>query len=65
MKTDELRKNTIDELKQKAIDLCKELFMFRMRRSSGNETKTHLIPQIKKNLARVKTIQREKERSAV
>ena len=63
MKAADLRSKTIEELAQICLELGKELFVFRMRRSGGHETKTHLITAIRRNLARVKTILREKEGS--
>ena len=63
MKASELRTKTRKELEDKCTDLRKELFMLRMRRSGGQETKTHLLGQLKKSLAQVKTILREQERS--
>lgn len=63
MKAEDLRKKSKEELEQSCLELNKELFVFRMRRSGGHETKTHLISIIKRNLARVKTILREKEGS--
>ena len=63
MKAGDLRSKTRKELEDKCTELRKELFVFRMRRTGGQETKTHLVRALKRTLARVKTIMTEQERA--
>lgn len=62
MQAQELRSKSVDELDALLLEYSKELFNLRMQRGlSANSVKPHLFGQVKKNIARVKTIMREKE----
>jgi large subunit ribosomal protein L29 len=61
MKPSELRGMNGDELKAKELDLARELFNLRFRHSSGQMENTARLRQIRRDLARVKTIRRERE----
>ena len=45
-----------EELQEKIGDLSKELFELRMQKSTGQLGQTHLIKQVKKNIAKIKTL---------
>lgn len=60
MKAQELREMTIEDLEMKGRDLAKELFNFKLRHSTGQMEDPMTIRRTRKDLARVKTILREK-----
>ena len=61
MKTADLRKKTTEELEKELVTLNKDHFAFRMQQSTGQLAQTHLLSQVKKDIARVKTVLREKK----
>ncbi|OGV34628.1 MAG: 50S ribosomal protein L29 [Legionellales bacterium RIFCSPHIGHO2_12_FULL_35_11] len=61
MKTlEELRKMSIDELQAEVIVLRKNQFNLRLKKANGALDKTHVVGQVRKAIARVKTIIVEK-----
>lgn len=62
MKASDLRDLSVEELKGKEKDFREELFNLRFQHATGQLENTMRIPQVKKDLARIKTILREKER---
>lgn len=60
MKTQELREMTIEDLEMKERDLAKELFNLKLRHSTGQLEDPMTIRRARRDLARVKTILREK-----
>lgn len=60
MKPGEIREKTLDELKKLEGQLEDELFKLRFRHSTGQLQQTSNLKQMKKDLARVKTIIIEK-----
>ncbi len=61
MKPSELRGMNADELKAKELELARELFNLRFRHSSGQMENTARLRGIRRDLARVKTVIRERE----
>ena len=61
MKTVELRKLTTAELEAKAAELKKDLFFLRMQHATNQLDNPVQIAVVKKEIARVKTIIREKQ----
>ncbi len=61
MTTEEIRKMTTEEIDKKVIECKNELFDLRMKQSSGTLRETHKITELRKTIARLKTIKREKE----
>ena len=61
MKANEVREMTVAELEQKLASLKKDLFMLRMQHATNQLDNPMQINLIKKDIARVKTIIREKE----
>lgn len=61
MKAADLRTNTVDELKDKLIDLRKESFNLRFQAASGQLENTAQCRQITRGIARIKTILGERQ----
>lgn len=60
MKEQNLKTLTENQLKARAKELLEDRFQLRMKKGTGQLTQTHLLQKNKKELARVKTIVREK-----
>lgn len=60
MNTAELREKSVDELNQELLGLLKDQFSLRMQKSSGQLAQTHLLGQVRRDIARVKTLINEK-----
>lgn len=56
MKPEELRGKTIDELNDLLLDSKKELFNLRFQRASGQLENTARIREVRRDIARVKTM---------
>ncbi|MBN2283938.1 MAG: 50S ribosomal protein L29 [Deltaproteobacteria bacterium] len=61
MKIKQIRDLSIEELKQKERDLSKELFKLRFQFASGQLDSTASLTYTKKDIARIKTVIRERE----
>lgn len=61
MKIKEIRDLTNEELNKKIADLKGELFNLRFRLATGQLDNPMSINDVKKSIARVKTVQRERE----
>ena len=61
MKIKDLRELSNKELEGKIIESKKELFNLRMKQSTGTLEKTSKIKELRKDVARMKTIMRERE----
>ncbi len=61
MKTKELRDLQSDELKQKKAELDEELFRLKIRHSSRQLDSTAALGKVKKDIARINTVLRQKE----
>tara|TARA_B100000945_G_scaffold302719_1_gene286585 strand:- start:679 stop:897 length:219 start_codon:yes stop_codon:yes gene_type:complete len=62
MKAAELRDKQTEELFEELLKLRKEQFSLRMQDASGQLGQYHLLKQLKKDIARVKTIIVEKQK---
>jgi large subunit ribosomal protein L29 len=60
MKGSELREKSVEELNGVLLEQLKEQFKFRMQASAGQLTQTHLLAQVRKDIARIKTALRQK-----
>jgi large subunit ribosomal protein L29 len=60
MKANELREKSVDELKQELLGLLKEQFNLRMQKSTGQLAQSHLLGQVRRDIARVKTVLNDK-----
>lgn len=65
MRAKELRDMTDRELQKKLADYKKENFKLRFQHATGQLENTQRIPKVKKNIARILTILREKEMEQV
>ena len=61
MKANEVRKMSSAELETKLMDLKKDLFNLRLQHATNQLENPIKIAQVKKDIARVKTIIREKQ----
>ena len=61
MKATDIRKMTAEQLEAKLADLKKNLFTLRMQHATNQLDNPLQIAVVKKDIARVKTILREKE----
>ena len=60
MKASDIRPKTADELKQQVEDLSKEAFNLRFQRASGQLENTARVRQVRRDIARIKTILAQK-----
>ena len=65
MKVDEIRDLSEAELAEKLTSLKEELFNLRFQHATGQLENTMRIKDVKKSIARVKTVQREREIKAI
>ncbi|AWX98854.1 50S ribosomal protein L29 [Marinomonas primoryensis] len=56
----ELQENSVAELQATLIELLREQFTLRMQKATGQLTQTHLLLQVRRNIARVKTVLNDK-----
>ncbi len=60
MKAQELREKSVEELQEELLRLRKEQFSLRMQFASGQLGQTHLVKEARRDIARVKTLMKEK-----
>ena len=60
MKSSEVLAKSTDELKEEVIGLRKESFNLRFQRASGQLENTIRIRQVRRDLARIKTVLRQR-----
>ncbi|RUO20046.1 50S ribosomal protein L29 [Aliidiomarina iranensis] len=60
MKASELKAKSVEELNQELLGLLREQFNLRMQAATGQMNQTHLLRQVRKDIARVKTVLNEK-----
>ncbi|HOE56002.1 MAG TPA: 50S ribosomal protein L29 [Bacillota bacterium] len=65
MKADKIREMSVNELEQKLIELKGELFNLRFQMATGQLDNPMRVRDVKKFIARIKTILREKELKSV
>lgn len=59
----DMRNKNADELHAELLDLLREQFNLRMQQGSGQDPRPHLFKQVRRAIARVKTILNEKQRA--
>ncbi len=64
MKIDEIRGLTADQLADELLKLKKEQFNLRFQAATGQMEKTHRVDEVRKDIARIKTVLRAKSASA-
>ncbi|MCM2973648.1 MULTISPECIES: 50S ribosomal protein L29 [Larsenimonas] len=60
MKAQELREKSVEALKDQLLELLREQFNLRMQKNTGQLTQVHLLKQVRRDIARVKTTLNEK-----
>ena len=65
MKANKMRDMSISELEQKLVELKGELFNLRFQMATGQLENPMRVRDVKKSIARIKTILRERELKAV
>ncbi len=61
MKAKELRDKSETELKEELLKLRREQFQLRMQKASGQLGQSHLAREVRRDIARIKTVQRERD----
>ena len=64
MKAAEVRSLSSDQLAEALLNLKKEQFNLRFQAATGQVEKTHRVNEIRKDIARLKTILRSKQAQA-
>lgn len=64
MNANELREKSADELQKELLDLLREQFNLRMQQGTGQLNKPHLMKEVRRNIARVKTVMNQKAGNA-
>ena len=64
MKASDIRARTDDELSEEVDTLSKEIFNLRFQRASGQLENTARVRQVRRDIARIKTILGERHRAA-
>ena len=60
IKPDDLRAMTVDQLDDELLRLKKEQFNLRFQRATGQLENTSRVTEVRKDIARIKTLQRSK-----
>ena len=63
MKANELREQSQAELRETLNELLKEQFNLRMQRGTGQMARPHLMKDVRRNIARVKTVMNAKRQA--
>lgn len=61
MNTSQIRDMTREQIDKELIDLRREQFNLRMQLATGQGVRTHEFGRIRKDIARLKTVLRERE----
>ncbi len=59
MKASEIRELSVEEMQHKVVDLQQELFNLRFQHASGQLENPQKMKQVKRDIARIKTILKE------
>jgi large subunit ribosomal protein L29 len=60
MNASELRQKSVEELKKELLESLREQFNLRMQRATGQLSKPHLFRDVRRKIARIKTVLNEK-----
>lgn len=63
MKTEDIRRKTVDELKSELNDLRKETFNLRFQKASGQLGSVARVREVRRDIARILTVLSERDRS--
>ena len=64
MKIDEIRRLSADELAAQLLQLKKEQFNLRFQAATSQLEKTHRVNEVRRDIARIKTVLRVKQPAA-
>ncbi len=64
MKIEDVRGLTPDQLAEQLVSLKKEQFNLRFQKATGQIEKTHRVGEVRKDIARIKTVLRAKQAKA-
>ena len=64
MEASEIRTKSVEELNEELVALRREQFNLRMQKSSGELAQHHQHKQVRKDIARIKTVLNEMKRAA-
>ena len=56
MKANELREKSAQQLNEQLLELLRDQFNLRMQKATGQVGQSHLLSQVKRDIARVKTV---------
>ena len=56
MKVSELNEKSVDDLNKTLMELLEKQFKTRMQQSTGQLVQTHLLGELRRDIARVKTV---------
>ena len=56
MKAKELREKSVQQLNEQLLGLLRDQFNLRMQKATGQLGQSHLLRQVKRDIARVKTV---------
>ena len=60
MNAQELRGKNAEELNEQLFNLLREQFQLRMRKTTGQLGQSHLLKQLRRDIARIKTVLNDK-----
>lgn len=64
MKASELKEKSVEELKSELLELRKEQFNLRMQRATAQTEQSHTLKNVRRDIARVKTVLNQKAKAA-
>jgi len=63
MKASEIREKSVEDINKELMALLEEQFKLRMQKGTGQLARPHQMKDVRRNIARLKTILREKSGS--
>ena len=60
MKAQELNTKSVEELNKELLSRLEDQFKLRMQKTTGQLNQTHLLKQSRRDIARIKTVLRQK-----
>ncbi|MGF1529630.1 MAG: 50S ribosomal protein L29 [Candidatus Competibacterales bacterium] len=64
MKVNELRQKSDEALRRELLESLREQFNLRMQKATGQLSKPHLFQQVRRKIARIKTLLQERAQSS-
>ena len=60
MKAAQLREKSVEELNEELLSLLRDQFNYRMQKATDQLSQSHLLKQVKRDIARIKTVLNDK-----